>query len=90
MPVQRMREAFRSVEIRQWEFPGLCLSPLDNAFTHVCDNCEITSKTRGKNEEQLKRVIFPVNFLVQLSCKRRGKRSRSIEMLRAPNSTLTD
>ena len=56
MPVQRMREAFRSVEIRQWEFPGLCLSLLDNAFTHVCDNCEITSKTRGKTEEQASNV----------------------------------
>ena len=42
--VQRMREAFHLVEIRQWNFPGLCLPPLENAFTHVCDNCEITSK----------------------------------------------
>ena len=44
MIVQLMREAFHPVEIRQWKFPGLCLD--------VCDNCEITSKTRGKNEEQ--------------------------------------
>ena len=41
------------VEIRHWNFPGICLPPLENAFsTHVCDNCEITSKTRGKNKEQ--------------------------------------
>ena len=40
MPVQRMREAFRSVEIRQWEFPGLCLSLLDNALRM----CAITAK----------------------------------------------
>ena len=52
MLIQRMREAFHPVEIRQWNFPGLCLPPLENAFTHVCDNCEITSKTSGKNEEQ--------------------------------------
>ena len=50
--IQRMREAFHPVEIRQWNFPGLCLPPLENAFTHVCDNCVITSKTRDKNEEQ--------------------------------------
>ena len=53
MLVLRMREAFHPVEIRHWKFPGLCLSPLENAFTHVCDNCEIT-KTCGKNEEQSK------------------------------------
>ena len=52
MLIQGMREAFHPVEIRQWNFPGLCLPPLENAFTHVCNNCEITSKTRGKNEEQ--------------------------------------
>ena len=49
MLIQRMREAFHPVEIRQWNFPGLCLPPLENA---LCDNCEITSKTHGKNEEQ--------------------------------------
>ena len=53
MLVQRMREEFHLVEIRQWNFPGLCLPPLKNDFTHMCDNCEITSKTRGKNEEQI-------------------------------------
>ena len=52
MLVQRMREAFHPVGIRQWKFPGLYLPPLENTFTHVCDNCEITSKTCGKNEEQ--------------------------------------
>ena len=50
MLVLRRREAFHPVEIRQWKFPGL--PPLENAFTQVCDNCEITSKTCGKNEEQ--------------------------------------
>ena len=40
----RMREAFH-----QWKFPALCLAeyrlpPLENAFTHVYDNCEIPSK----------------------------------------------
>ena len=53
MLVQRMREEFHPVEIRQWHFPGLCLPPLENDFTHMCDNCEITSKTRCKNEEQI-------------------------------------
>ena len=42
-----MREAFH-----RWKFPALCLAeyrlpPLENAFTHVYDNCEITSKTRN-------------------------------------------
>ena len=42
-----MREAFH-----QWKFPALCLAeyrlpPLENAFTNVYDNCEITSKTRN-------------------------------------------
>ena len=40
-----MREAFH-----RWKFPALRLAeyrlaPLKNAFTHVYDNCEITSKT---------------------------------------------
>ena len=73
MPVQRMREASRSVEIRQWEFPGLCLSPLDNAFTHVCDNCEITSKTRGKNEEQASNVSSKLPRAAQLQTTREKK-----------------
>ena len=47
--VLRMRKAFH-----RWKFPALCLPeiaaeyrlpPLENAFTHVYDNCEITSKT---------------------------------------------
>ena len=42
-----MREAFH-----RWKFPALCLAeyrlpPLENVFTHVYDNCEITSKTRN-------------------------------------------
>ena len=42
-----MREPFH-----QWKFPALCLAeyrlpPLENAFTHVYDNCKITSKTRN-------------------------------------------
>ena len=37
--VLRMRETFH-----WWKFPALCLAHLGNAFTHVCDNCEITSK----------------------------------------------
>ena len=53
--VLRIREAFH-----RWKFPALCLaeyrlSPLENAFTHVYDNCEITSKNpkfRGTNKEQ--------------------------------------
>ena len=28
------------------EIPCCMITPLGNAFTHVCDNCEITSKTR--------------------------------------------
>ena len=45
--VLHMREAFH-----RWKFPALCLAeyhlpPLDNAFTHVYDNCKITSKTRN-------------------------------------------
>ena len=51
MLVQRMREAFHPVEIRLWNFPGPCLppqAPLENAFTHVCDNCKITSKDAVK------------------------------------------
>ena len=56
MLIQRMREAFHPVEIRQWNFPGLCLLPLENAFTHVCDNCEITSKTRGKMKNKASNV----------------------------------
>ena len=41
-----MRKAFH-----RWKFPALCLAeyclpPLGNAFTHVYDNREITSKTR--------------------------------------------
>ena len=36
----------------RWKFPALCLTeyrlpPLENAFTHVYDNCEITLKTRS-------------------------------------------
>ena len=45
--VLRMREAFH-----RWKFPALCLveyrlPPLESAFTHVYDNCEITSKPRN-------------------------------------------
>ena len=45
--VIRMREAFH-----RWKFPALCLveyrlPPLENAFTHVYDNCKITSKNRN-------------------------------------------
>ena len=45
--VLRMREAFN-----WWKFPALCLAEyrlttLGNAFTHVYDNCKITSKTRN-------------------------------------------
>ena len=45
--VLRMREAFH-----RWKFPALCLAeyrlpPVENAFTHVYDNCKITSKTRN-------------------------------------------
>ena len=41
------REAFH-----RWKLPALCLAeyrlpPLENAFTHVYDNCETTSKTRN-------------------------------------------
>ena len=51
--IARVSSVKHPVEIRQWKFrAGLCIPPLENAFTHVCDNCEITSKTRGKNEEQ--------------------------------------
>ena len=47
MLVLRMREAFH-----RWKFPALCLAeyrlpPLENAFTHVYDNCKITSKYRN-------------------------------------------
>ena len=50
----RMREAFH-----RWKFPALfCLAPLENAFTRVCDNCEITSKTRNAAVKwRTKRVI---------------------------------
>ena len=74
MSVQRMREASRSVEIRQWEFPGLCLPPLENAFTHVCDNCEITSKTCGTNEEQASNVSSKLPRAAQLQTTREKKR----------------
>ena len=74
MLVQRLREAFHSVEIRQWNFPGLCLPPLDNAFTHVCDNCEITSKTCGKNEEQASNVSSKLPRAAQLQTTREKKR----------------
>ena len=45
--VLRMREAFH-----RWKFPDLCLAeyrlpPLENAFTHVYNNCKITSKARN-------------------------------------------
>ena len=45
--VLRMREAFH-----RWKFPALCLAeyrlpPLENALTHVYDNCKITSKNRN-------------------------------------------
>ena len=45
--VLRRREAFH-----RWTFPALCLAeyrlpPLENAFTHVYDNCEITLKKRN-------------------------------------------
>ena len=72
--VQRMREASRSVEICQWEFPGLCLPPLENAFTHVCDNCKITSKTRGKTEEQASNVSSKLPHAAQLQTTREKKR----------------
>ena len=67
-----MREPFHSVEIRQWEFPGLCLPPLENAFTHVCDNCKIT-KTRGKNEEQASNVSSKLPRAAQLQTTRKKK-----------------
>ena len=45
--VLHVREAFH-----RWKFPALCLAeyrlpPLENAFTHVYDNCKITSKNRN-------------------------------------------
>ena len=69
-----MREAFHPVEIRQWKFPGLCLPPLENAFTHVCDNSEITSKTRGgKHEEQASNVSSKLPRAAQLQTTREKK-----------------
>ena len=40
--VVRMRKAFH-----RWKFPAPCLATHENAFTHMCDNWEITSKTRN-------------------------------------------
>ena len=87
--VLRMRKAFH----RQ-KFP-LCLGTMFSASRERCyayvwyppNNIKKT-KCRGKNIEESK-LIFPVSFLVQLSCKRRGKRSVAIEMLRPPNLTLS-
>ena len=52
----------------------LCLPPLENDFTHVCDNCEITSKTRGKNEEQASNVSSKLPRAAQLQTTREKKR----------------
>ncbi len=49
--VLHMRDAFH-----RWKFPALCLAedhlpPLENALTHVYDNCE-KPKCGGENKEQ--------------------------------------
>ena len=50
------------------------LPPLENAFTHVCDNCEITSKTCGKNEEQASNDSSKLPRAAQLQTTREKKR----------------
>ena len=55
MLILHMREAFH-----RWKIPALCLAeyrlaPVENAFTHVYDNCENNFKNpkcHGKNKEQ--------------------------------------
>ena len=76
-----MREAFHPVEIRQWNFPGLCLPPLENAFTHVYDNCEITLKTRGKMEKKASNVSSKLPRAAQLQTMR-GKEAWQLKCCR--------
>ena len=49
------------------------LPPLENFFSHVCDNGEITSKTRGKNEEQASNVSSKLPRAAQLQTTREKK-----------------